>query len=164
MSDYHSSIKEILKTIVGLGYFSEKRELTIVGTGFLIDYQGFRIIVTAKRNVERLRNEGNYYYINRTIDGKFNIKSHKWVVNLLEQDWIDHPDPNIDISVNFYPLEIKKDSIRVISQDYFFNIKEPILGADVLTLCYLNETNESDSLISLVRRGTLSGESNTGQL
>ncbi len=152
--------RELFKSIIALGIKEDSnRRIKIFGTGVLINFDNFAIITTLKSVIKSLSEFNDYYFFYFSTKGKIKSKKYSKNKDSIKFDWIFHPDEKIDLAINFFPFDPEIDDIKIIPQNYFYLKEEIEIGTEAYFLSYLREPDIPNSLITISRRGFISGKS-----
>lgn len=152
--------RELLKSIIALGIKEDsEKNIKILGTGVLINFNNFVIITTLKSLIAKLLEFDDFYFFYFSIEGDIKSKKYSEIKDSIGLDWIYHPDEQVDLAVNFFPFDPKVDDIKIIPQKYFFLNRKIEIGTEIYFLSYLKDPFIPNSVIPISRRGFISGKS-----
>ncbi len=152
--------KELFKSIVSIG-IKDGSKIKLFGTGVLINYDNFVIISTLKSVIIKVSSFDDYYIFFSSSEGHTKSKRYSDIKKFTNLDWIFHPNEKVDLAVNFFLFNPKKDDVKVLPQKYFFLNGDIDIGTEAYYLSFFKPDAKTESLIPIVRRGNLSGKYST---
>lgn len=116
-------VQDAKKTIIFLGTVEGKEKITFYATGFLVQVQGYYHLLTAKhviadRNTGKPKDEDMYAFFNLK-DGRMAARKLKDLKKLSNADWIFHEDPQVDIAILPFPIDLQTDDVKFVPEDLF---------------------------------------------
>lgn len=121
-------LTQLKKSVVFIGDLSEDRKthekkVNLYGTGFLVRIQDIYYLITAKhiimdQNSGALRDSEMYVFLNAK-KGNMNFRKIQDIKNDFKVDWVFHSNPDVDIAVIPWPLDLVNDDVRVVSEELF---------------------------------------------
>jgi len=157
-------ISEIKKAIVFLGNISEKGELQINATGFLVNIQGIFHLITAKHVVmeikdgkftNRLIDDGMCAFFNRK-DEKIGFRPIEFIKKDFGVKWIFHENEDVDIAIIPFGLDPQKDDVMTIPENLFLTADRLFELYDVFFLSYQPGIKPKKRISPIIRSGTIS--------
>lgn len=152
-------LANLKRTVVFIGALSDNRHPQIRGTGCLINVDKVFHLLTAKHLV---------------IDSKtgdpvpgllafFNLKSGKTASRSLDEmrkmlgtNWIFHSEPNVDLAVFPFPIDVEHDDIKVVPDNLFQPPDALCELYDVFFLSYQPGIQPGQRINPIVRGGIIS--------
>ncbi len=154
--------QELLKSIVSIG-IKDRNKITLFGTGVLINFDNFVIISTLKSVIDKASTFDDYDIFFSSSQGQTKSKKYSQIKKFTNLNWIYHPNEKVDLAVNFFLFNPRKDDVKVLPQKYFFIDDNIDIGTEAYYLSFFKPDSHPESLIPIVRRGNLAGKSNSNK-
>lgn len=155
--------KDLLNVVVALGRkLSEQKPPIIYGTGVLVNFKGLAILVTAKHVIHNLSKFEDSCVFSNSKDGKIVVKTFHFIKDTINQDWILHPEKNIDLAITFFPFNPEIELIKIVPENLFAQPKDIEIGSDAFVYGYPFGISSRNSVIPIVRRALIAGKSIEG--
>ena len=158
-----STIPEMMantkKCVVFLGTIGENNVPYLFATGSLVMVDGVFYLVTAKHVIydkqrQRLKDENLAVFYNMT-----NGKAAARTIASFKNDyiyWVFHQDPEVDIAMIPFPIDLNNDDVRVISDDLFTGTERLFELYDVFFLSYQPGIELGTRISPVARSGMVS--------
>jgi len=155
-----SPLRELKKTVVFLGKLDASGKPHIHATGFLVDIDGVFYLLTAKHVVF---NTTTGEYVDKDLmaffnlkDGGVTIRSITEIKDKYEVDWVFHSDPDVDIAMIPFMLDVAEEDVRVVKNELFLSSEELFELYDVFFLSYQPGIELKGRITPIIRSGTIS--------
>mgnify|MGYP001606595290 CR=1 FL=1 len=147
-------IKQVKKATVFLGYYKEEKPV-FTGTGFFVMVDKYFYLVTAKHVVNGLQGKDILIFLN-SKKGKIITRSLKEIQEKYSAQWIYHKDPEVDIAIISFALNMDIDDVKTIPEDLFLDFKNVFELDDVFFLSYQPGVFNQKTIIPVIRKGCVS--------
>lgn len=153
-------VQDSKKTIIFLGTVEGKDKIVFNATGFLVQVQGYYHLLTAKhviadRNTGKLRDEDMYAFFNLR-DGRMAARKIKDLKKVSNADWIFHENPQVDIAVMPFPVDLQTDDVKFVPENLFTPPEGIFELYDVFFLSYQPAAESRTRMSPIFRVGAIS--------
>jgi len=163
-------LDDIKQTVVFLGHIKsetkDNKEYAIPvpsATGFLVEIDNIYHLITAKHviadkvnNNYKIHDENMYVFFNGK-NKKLKKRSISKLKSKYKVEWLFHDDPNIDLAILPFPIDLKKDNVKVIPKEYFLQDINKIYELyDVFFLSYQPGIELRNKVQPIFRSGIIS--------
>lgn len=158
-------LTDLKKTVVLIGDVREdkktnEKKINLYGTGFLVNIQDIYYLITAKHIVKdqdsgALKDSEMHVFLN-SKKRNINIRKIQDIKNNFKVEWVFHNNPDVDIAIIPWPLDLANDDVRVVP-DYLFTKSDRIFELyDIFFLSYQPGIELTTKIAPVFRTGTVS--------
>jgi len=153
------------KTVVFLGNLGEisgtdKKNINLYGTGFLVRIQDIYYLITAKHIVKNQDSgalqDGDMCVFLNTKKGNINVRKIQDVKKDFKVEWIFHSNPNVDIAIIPWPLDLAKDDVKVVPEELFTKSDRIFELYDIFFLSFQPGIDVTTKISPVFKTGTVS--------
>ncbi len=156
---------DIKKTVVFLGDVVEDRSthnksINLYGTGFLVKIQEIYYLVTAKHIIKdpdtgALRDGGMFVFLNAK-KGNINFRKIEEIKKNFKVDWVFHSNPDVDIAIIPWPLDMANDDVRVVPEELFTKSDRIFELYDIFFISFQPGIDMTTKISPVFKTGTIS--------
>lgn len=159
-------LEQTKKNIIYFGTKNKDGVLSFSATGFLININGAFHLVTSKHVVvESLNNklsnkvnDDNLFVILNQFDGKQKETSLKFLRDTKKVNWVFHKDPNVDIAILPFYLDVNNDDVKVLDKSNFVPIDSLFETYDVIIASMQTRISDTNNKTPIFRTGMISAK------
>lgn len=158
-------LTELKKSVVFLGDINEdkktrEKKVSLHGTGFLVKIQDVYYLITAKHIVKdpatgAPKDSDTYVFLNAK-KGNMNFRKIQDIKNKFKVDWVFHSNPDVDIAIIPWPLDLKNDDVRVVPEELFTKSDRIFELYDIFFISYQPGVEMTNKIMSVLKTGTVS--------
>lgn len=130
------------------------------GTGFLTKVQGIVYLITAKHVIKDKRTDAlkpaEVFIFFNSKNGTLSLRSLTRFKEEYNVDWIFHQNPEVDIAMIPFGIDLATDDVKVLSEEIFYPSKEIIELLEVFFLSYQPGIETIKKISPIVRGGMIS--------
>ncbi len=161
-------IEDVKKAVVFLGRMSTENQPEFVATGCLLSLHDVVHLVTAKHVVVdletgQLNDSGLRVFYNHKTGGGA-MRSLEDVKDKFGVKWIFHSDPNVDIALIPFGIDMTTDDVLTIPPSLFAKRERLFQLYDVFQLSYQPGVPDESRVAPIIRAGTISKINKDGSL
>jgi hypothetical protein len=163
------SMKDLLtdlkKSVVFIGDVSEdsgthEKKVNLYGTGFLVRIQDIYYLITAKhiitdQNSGALKDSEMYVFL-KAKKGNVNFRKIQDIKSNFKVEWIVHANPDVDIAIIPWPLDLTNDDVRVVPEELFTKSERIFELYDIFFLSYQPGIETAAKIAPVFKTGTVS--------
>lgn len=158
-------LTDLKKSVVFIGNISEdaqthENKANLYGTGFLVKIQDIYYLITAKHiikdPVSGALKDGEMYVFLNAKKGNVNFRKIQEIKNKFKVDWVFHNNPDVDIAIIPWPLDLAGDDVKVVPEELFTKSDRIFELYDIFFLSYQPGIEMMKSLAPVFKTGTVS--------
>ncbi|MFH0828241.1 MAG: serine protease [Candidatus Omnitrophota bacterium] len=143
-----------------IGTLQQKLRPSFYGTGFLTKVQGIVYLITAKHVIKDKRTDGlksgELFIFFNSKNGTLSLRSLTRFKEEYNVDWLFHQNPEVDIAMIPFGVDLATDDVRVLSEGLFYPSKEITELFEVFFLSYQPGIEALKKISPIVRGGMVS--------
>jgi hypothetical protein len=153
------------KNIVVLGYVDKTNNISLVGTGFLVEIDSISHLITAKHVVTLKGPRGeptntfldsNLYAFYYSKSSQVKSKKISDIKNKYKVNWLIHKDSLVDVAMLPFDIDTLTDDLRIIPQKDFLNTKRLFETYDIYFVSFHPGLVNFYDFKPIFRTGTIS--------
>ncbi len=158
-------LTDLKKTVVFIGDVSEDRKtnekkINLYGTGFLVKIQDIYYLITAKHIIKdqdsgALKDNEMYVFLNAK-KGNINFRKIQDIKKNFKVEWVFHNNPDVDIAIIPWPLDLANDDVRVVPDELFTKSDRIFELYDIFFLSYQPGIEMTTKIGPVFKTGTVS--------
>lgn len=129
-----------------------KKIIAPMGTAFIIDFEKFNVLVTARHLVF---NRSNLFASYNQKGGSIGRRSLEEIQKVYQVGWIYHPNSDVDIALTIFAINPTTDDIKKIPQDLFEDCDVLSEGQEIFFLGFPMGLKGGQFIRPMVRAGII---------
>ena len=157
-------LTDLKKSVVFIGDVSEDRKthekkINLYGTGFLVKIQDIYYLITAKHIIKDQDSgalkDGEMYVFLNAKKGNMNFRKIQDIKSNFKVEWVFHSNPNVDIAIIPWPLDLTNDDVRVVPEELFTKSDRIFELYDIFFLSYQPGIEMTAKIAPVFKTGTV---------
>jgi len=158
-------LTDLKKSVVFIGDIIEEKgaggkKINLYGTGFLVKIQDIYYLITAKHlvidPVTRALKDGDMYIFLNAKKGNMNFRKVQDIKKSFKVEWILHGNPEVDIAIIPWPIDLANDDAMVVSEELFTKSDRIFELYDVFFISYQPGIEITSRIAPVLKTGTVS--------
>jgi hypothetical protein len=158
-------LADIKKTVVFIGDVTEdrgtnKKNINLYGTGFLVKIQDIYYLITAKHIIRDqdsgVLKDGEMCVFLNAKKNNINFRKIQEIKKNFKIDWVFHSNPDVDIAIIPWPLDLANDDVKVVPEELFTKSDRIFELYDIFFLSFQPGIEMTTKILPVFKTGTVS--------